>query len=804
MFNKNAYKITNIELWKKILFAIVGIIVLLRVGYILFRGEINKEYVTSNEYDLSSYTYQESNNFSQTFHSDYSRLYALEFLFDNISDDKQGTMTLNITKDSEIIYQTNMRLEYITNWQWYKVYVNIPIEQDKTYRMTLTTSDDCTQIPYLFITSAEAAPEIESSYVNDTAIEGQAAIKYGYMKTPSIIDRLVTISIWLIILCLVYYLIYKSGTIKIYYTNILNKLLEHIRIDVFVAIIQVILCSVIIENSGIDFEGTTKIILYVVSLFSALAYDNKMSYMSNIVDGSGKKISLYIICLYAGFALVGQRFFIYPLNKTPLFSEIITYIMAVIWFIPIVHSIIYYLNIISENIFSCRKKLSNIKFIVVVVLILLIPALYGLYAFNPGITSEDTLQTMVVNAQNLHGMNDWYPFFYCWVTKVLLSIWNTTYMIIFAQYLFYALVYTELFLLLREKNVSDIVIIMLALLKGVNITNILLVNTIWKDIPYTLSLVWALVILAKFVLYEKKAIRWYVYAEFAIAMVGIALYRKNGFVTFVIIALFMLPLMIRNKKVIISFVASILLIAFIQGPLYSYYEVENTGTRGMYIGLGQDILGAYYNDGEVSESTIKMVTDMTEFNNADYYYNPTWANQSYDVDIKPVNFIINYIDTFIKNPILVTRAVADREDALWGIFQGEESSYPSISADTMDNNDNNPYNTWNNYYPRRQFVSLYFNFEKEMEYVRDSQWVSALIVRSGLMLLLGIVALQFIALKGKLKRFIVMASPAIGHILSLLLSTGWSPYRYFWAINKVSFVFILIIIIGARETTKTI
>ncbi len=78
------------------------------------------------------------------------------------------------------------------------------------------------------------------------------------------------------------------------------------------------------------------------------------------------------------------------------------------------------------------------------------------------------------------------------------------------------------------------------------------------------------------------------------------------------------------------------------------------------IGLSQDILGVYYAGGEVSEGTLQMVYIMTENNNAEYSYNPTGSLQSYDLAVEPVDFIKNYIQTFLRNPVIMARAVIVR------------------------------------------------------------------------------------------------------------------------------------------------
>ena len=85
-------------------------------------------------------------------------------------------------------------------------------------------------------------------------------------------------------------------------------------------------------------------------------------------------------------------------------------------------------------------------------LILLVPAAYNLFANNPGISSPDTLNSMITNAKNLYGMYDWHPAFYCMVLRGIQKVWDSTYAVILVQYFFYAYVVTELLLYLRKKT----------------------------------------------------------------------------------------------------------------------------------------------------------------------------------------------------------------------------------------------------------------------------------------------------------------------------------------------------------------
>lgn len=92
--------------WKRNFFFIVIFFVILRIGFIVFRGEINKEYYKSASYDLSGAEEISCQDISEVFECKEDRLNSLEIIFNNIAEDKKGAITLWIWKGDKLIYQT--------------------------------------------------------------------------------------------------------------------------------------------------------------------------------------------------------------------------------------------------------------------------------------------------------------------------------------------------------------------------------------------------------------------------------------------------------------------------------------------------------------------------------------------------------------------------------------------------------------------------------------------------------------------------------------------------------------------------
>ena len=582
-------------------------------------------------------------------------------------------------------------------------------------------------------------------------------------------------------------------------------------LDIWV-VLEAILALVLFKHSGLELSHSTKAILLVVLLLSLKNRSQIYNFIKEQFNTKVKTISLFVLYAYAAFSLVGQRAFIYPLDNEITIKKIIIYVLAFIFITPIVNSVIYYINKTKSSICNHEIKFSTGQFIVVAISILLIPSALALVAFNPGLSSPDTHSTMVTNAKNIYGMFDWHPFFYSLVTRKIEQVWDSTYAMVFFQWTMYIYVIIELMVYLRSKKVSEYFLLGVCIFIGFSPANYIQINTIWKDIPYTMSLLWSFVIISKLTidneLYKKK---WFIYLELIIALAGVYLYRKNGVVTFWLILICLLPLVLKNIKLLYSCLACLALIFIIQGPLYSHYEVKPSGNRGIYIGLGQDILGVHFGKGELSENAKRIAAELTNNKLDQYSYNPTWSNISYDTTIIPKDFVLTYIDTFIHNPVLMTKAIIAREDAIWDIFPGQGSVLGGVNnQSSIELYQDNPWKemreSWLEHYPRHHPTFVQKIVSKISNVIAYNKLTSILIWRSGLLFLIGIIiccVMIVIEKQSVIKVVIPLFSPVIAHIVGLVLSCGWSDFRYFWPLNLIILSICCIFFITVQNRTDS-
>lgn len=759
---------------KKVVLFIALLLLVIRIGYIFIYDEVSKNTYTISDVDINKAKKEKFNEINCNIRPNKKYLKAIFLRFDSASTkSKKGYLVINIKKGKKVVYETRLNNESIIDGQWKRLHVNMPISKEGNYKITIKPKE-YKQLPKVYM------------------VKDDIAIKYEYMTKPSVRDKVVSTFVSVVLFVLFAIFVLKYRFIEKCIRKLLTKLDKFIISKLLYPLCEVLLGYIITHFSGISFRTSTIVILLLISLFFGLKNNKRDRFIKDNINTLGRKVFLYFIYLYGAFALVGYKIWLYPLYKNVSVKEIGLYIIAVLWFIPIVNGCLYYINVLRKYNSKADNKVKFLdsKYCVILwIAVLIVPSILGLIAFNPGITSADTTSTLLENAHNIKGMVDWHPAFYCMILRVIIGVWDSTYAVIIVQYIVWLYVTIEMLLYLRKKGMRGSIILMAAVFMGTNVANVIHINTIWKDIPYGLILLWSAIILAKLSLdYKEYKSKWYVYGELVIALVNLYFLRKNGMVPVIIIAGLLIVLFRKSKKVIGALGVTLALILLISGPIYDYFDIKDTGKRGMYIGLGQDILGVYYAGGEVSQNTLDMINVMTYGSNSQYYYIPTWSYQSYDLDVSTVSFIVNYLDTFIKNPVIMTKSIIAREDAVWNIYSGQDAFLNCVNYITTEDG----VGQWNTYYPKRVNNILTKHFTNYSTFTCETQWIDSVYWRCGIWTLLSFIVIYSMYLKYGMKKYMIIMAPSVGNFLGLVLSTGWSDFRYFWPINLVN-VFIILI-----------
>ena len=731
---------------------------------------------------------------SQTFVSEQTRLSGIEIMFANIPEDSE-IFYCSICKDGRVIYATTIPLYELNHEAWYCISnMNVELKPGEEYELVLD-SGDCIVVPDVYtVTDEYASPENRTFKVDGVEQPGSLLMRYGYeekaLASDLILKTLLTIGACLLGI----WLIWNYVCIRLEAARATTKLRVHLgdRCNLAFGLTECLLAFVLLQGTGMEFGFPMKVLGYGLSILVWIRADRVSGFIKECVQDNLKKLLWVSGAFYTGFALVGNHMFIYPVSHHITLLQTACFGAAVLWSLPVVALCLEWLEHLSMN---RMPKMHTLVFSLVSGLLIIIPAGIALYAYNPGISSIDTYDTLLDYAHHIRNMPDWHPPFYVMLLKAIIRVWDSTYAVIFAQFAFAVFVIVKTLLFLRKRGADERILLLVAFLIGINPANYLFLCTIWKDIPYGVSLLWMTLIIARFVLEKEIENKWGIYIEFIIALVFTFLIRQNGIVVSGFAMVFMLAVFRKNKKIWGACLIAVILIAGIKGPLYSYINVQEPEEKGgIYIGLGQDIMSVYYAGGQVSNETMEMITVLADRNVDKLEYSPYWARSTYKLDVSMKTFIRNYLDTFIRNPVLMLKSVLCRQDCLWAVVEGQDMMIGCVNGTYSQDGTKE----WNEYYPARKANEFTSRCAEYQQYTVDNQLLNCLIWRAGLPTLLVMWVLISVMIRKKWKALLIFI-PYIGQMISLFLSSGWTDYRYYWPLCLMMPFVILIAMTVKKE-----
>lgn len=559
--------------------------------------------------------------------------------------------------------------------------------------------------------------------------------------------------------------------------------------------------ALVLKFSKLTLSDDSFFYLLVVSvLISSVWLENKFRKIrSEFFSTARNRIVYILLSLYTAFSIVGSSCFIYPINKSVSTADILCFAGMSITVFPLVVWLTYLLGFCCRSEYVRRNGNMPWKVYFLCFGIILFVALCYMRAFNPAISSPDSLSCLGPAINSIRGIINWHPPFYILWLKAIVRIWNSTYAVLLVHYVWFSFVFLEGMRFLYRRGLSSGWIILVTLLTALNCGNMVQLTTIWKDIPYTISVLWLTVLIARFVL-ENQSNKWLIYIEFVTAMICTAFMRQNGIVIFVILVLALFFLFRKNWKMRSACAISAVMAVLINFPLYTYLGIKSDEGGGKFVGLGQDIKAAYFSGGTLSDSAMHVVSALSENNLTGFAFNPYMAqNYSYQsFSLKVPEFIGAYADTFIRNPVLMTREIFTRQDGIWNLLAAKDGGMNLVNfIYTLDG-----YANWNSLVPQRH-NNLFT--EKVSQYTAQSASVLLLNMiewRTGIWTLIAVLAFAVSVILKDNSKLCLLFAVELGHILSLVLSLAWSDYRYYWPLTLVS-LFLILTVLTVQKHEKT-
>lgn len=557
-------------------------------------------------------------------------------------------------------------------------------------------------------------------------------------------------------------------------------------------IIGISLCQFIfvkMQKYGMNTYILDKILFCGISV---ICYYNIDDVLKNVAQNKDKKwiLALIILDFWIAFSLAGNFLFLYPLSRPIQLQHIFMYIIISLWIIPILG----YLMLKFDFGVYLRRDIElrdenvkiDITFKWVLFIIPLIVSIIYLTAFNPGVLTFDSYEQILM-AKGLKQIVDYHPAIITIIFKVILSIKDSPTAIILVQIIIYSIVISKLCFLLNQRGLSEKKTIIFCLMVSLMPNNAVQSITIWKDVWYMIALLASLYFLEKIYLGKNINFFWCI-----CSLVGVCLFRQNGIVAYLLCCIVILYFSRFDKRKIIILAISISAILTIKGPLYNQLNVLKVKTP-IYLALLQDVVGVWQMGGELPEDSNQLI-DHIEMIPPEY--TPYWSNVQYDGTVSVIDFLQIYVKTYLKNPILMTRCILCRVDAGWGIYTGNRG----LVGEVMETN-----------YLSVEEQNITLPLTRKNNFLTQDLWQLGEISkmtpffnvfwRTGFFFNVLLFMIIQLVLRKRYK-LILLSAPIIAHIVSLLLSTSWMDYRYYWPIELLTIMLFPFLLLELEESNS--
>jgi hypothetical protein len=560
---------------------------------------------------------------------------------------------------------------------------------------------------------------------------------------------------------------------------------KNIALMFFTLLSQIALCFYI-TSYILDATIIGSIVLYALSVASAVFSFKTFSVMIKVVNQAKHKILSIIVfalfSLYTALALSGNILLMTPWEQAINSLEWIKFGAVFLWAAPIsagALSILYFLS--QKNAQKKRKPVSkkqiNLLFIICFSIVIAQSTIL-LIAYNPAISNFDaTLQFM--QAKGDYPIINWHSPYMTLILRLLLGVYDNASFIVMVQCACFAYVIARAASsLYKNGGLSFSVAIILTFAFVMMPGNYIHFVTLRKDTLYCAVILWLTVLMYELISNPQKCIKSLRFCiEMIMAMASVYLFRQNGIVPFIFIALGVLALFKANARSICIVFAAAAFIFFITGPIYDMLDVRGMAPGSKYIGLGHDIFSVEQLGGDVSEEAQHLTDEMEVLDDYEFsVYRSTYTyGEGVQIQESMGEFLKIYLDTYSRNPALMTKAIFCRNDAIYSMI----SPAPlALSAYTLDGQD---YEYWAENYPPRKPNALTGFFERINQYTIESDFLRNIIWHTGVYTWIIILSALVLAYRKRTK-YLFMIIPIAGQIISLILSCSWNDYRYYWPI----------------------
>ena len=572
-------------------------------------------------------------------------------------------------------------------------------------------------------------------------------------------------------------------------------------------------------SSNISFGVSTRFSILLATIAVTFILPEAINWARNQLN-PGSIILLLFTILYSTFALVGHQLFLSGSFVEINISNILRFILCMMFFTPHVLSVIYLIDKYTNKPLNCvipshrdcilfRLYLGVTIFIILIILTL---------PFYPGNITSDGVDIWA-QAKGVRQLNDAHPAMYTLITRLTSAIWDTPYTMVILSSIIFAFVVSGIVTLQYKKGYSKKYLFIAPVFISVLPNTYMMMSLVSKNILFAVILLWLTYLIMK--MFEEKAAFFKSVPSiisFVICNVLLVQIRHNGFVIIFITGLILTYYTIRYWKgtkivpvlILISVIACNSITNYI---IYNNLDVQKSdiGSRGMNGPLLSPFGAALKYGKELPSETIEILENVAPLQQWKDYYNPYLIDtfsfssptpQYQNVSTKEAFNI--YLQALWQYPDIVIKDRFDNANLVWNIVEPRNvpnsryavGIWPPPTADTTEETipqilqaDKKQPN--GSYYKVNHFskvLTWIASISARIEIVDIFLW------RNGIYLVLTLILFTYLVIT-KNKKYMFILMPAIAIICSYILAMGFQIYQYLW-FNPLAYIFSFVFILS--------
>lgn len=535
------------------------------------------------------------------------------------------------------------------------------------------------------------------------------------------------------------------------------------------------------------------LVTLVSSYLTVRAYDSGFSVLFN---SSKSKLVIILIALYAGFAGVGNSLFFLNVKQPLTFQHLCVYLSCVLWFLPILISFLYITYQAARRLRQAIGSTMEVKlgdqfklWVLFFSLCMLVCSIY-LVAFFPACMTSDSIAQWN-QATGIEKLNNWHPVFHTLMNKVLISIYESPSSIAFGQITYMSAVIASFLLFLYKRGISRKWLLFFLMVFMLIPVNPIYSITLWKDVPFTISLLWLTLVLSR-IAYKKEYFNSITASiELVVALLAVALFRHNGMVVYMLVLLALLAYFFkcRKKGLIISLSASMVVFVMYNILVLGSGKIVPNSPAVKLVAPIHGIAAVMVNKVPLQsdiQAQMNAILSDTDWRAHFYPYSVSgYIYETHGVFMQKLNTLPTgtvlkwYASSFSKQPLLIARDRLQGVDYLWNISQ-PAVAWNSKYVTFLEPNDrglkqeNSNLKTW------------------LTDYLKFSEVIGGTFIwRVGIYNIFALLLLYVIVKENK--RFVLSCLPWLGCCFSLIPAMGDQEFRFVYFIY---FLFAFIWFIG--------